>query len=233
MTFLEYVCRRLMGPPVSGSCWRCPFCDSSGPSFSVRPPKPGYPVKFKCFRCGEWGDEYDLMKLCHPNGGFSERRNRLDQWRQDYERDTPILHRGPGSTQTVNQQPHIHCDEPGNVELAWANLIGELRDEVTGEAFALQLLNRVKEHCDQNHVSMEALLAYWNDFERWAVESEERHRAECDDPDCDARVCRIARGLAPLTPEEIEADRQERLAAKQRSREQVRRALRSARNGRG
>jgi hypothetical protein len=32
------------------------------------------------------------------------------------------------------------------------------------------------------------------------------HLRECRDPDCDAAVCRVARGLPPLTREQIEAD---------------------------
>lgn len=38
--------------------------------------------------------------------------------------------------------------------------MGNLRDEETSEAFALQLLKTVAEHCSDNGVSMEALLDY-------------------------------------------------------------------------
>jgi len=62
MTFLEYVADRLMGPPTDGRAWRCPFCDSDHGSFSIRQPKRGYRIRYRCFRCGEWGDEYDLLK---------------------------------------------------------------------------------------------------------------------------------------------------------------------------
>jgi hypothetical protein len=248
----------------------------------VRPPKNGHPIKFKCFRCGKWGDEFDLLRLFHPADDYSRRRDRLDQLRKEYDLNVPIFHRGPSSTQTMNpQQPNINRDESGNVELAWANLIQQIRGGKTSATLALKTLNqcaalanlcdirmealqpawrafrslRVQDEirrrhahlpylewpegeqndflmacareeaenvrivcphdprnlkralhgqirafcdenmtlavhvvetckavCDESGVSIEALLEYWNDFERWQVESEERRRAECDDP---------------------------------------------------
>src|SRR5438552_1089868 len=115
MTFLEFVCRKLLGPPVSGSCWRCPYCDSNGASFSVRPPKGDLPIKFKCHRCGEWGDEFDLMKLFHPVWGFSLRHLQLADLRRQYEshqgNDSSV--RGSGKTKSMDrQQPPAHRDDP-------------------------------------------------------------------------------------------------------------------------
>jgi hypothetical protein len=71
-SFLELVCRELLGGPAYGRSWHCPHCDprqeSEWASFSVRPPKrkrngEEYPIKFKCHRCQRWGDEHDLLRL--------------------------------------------------------------------------------------------------------------------------------------------------------------------------
>src|SRR5437016_5020401 len=87
MTFLEYVAMRLMGRPVYSSCWPCPYCDSTRASLSVRPPKAGYPIKFKCFRCSAWGDEFDLIQHFYPTEHYGLRKDRLHSWRLDYERE--------------------------------------------------------------------------------------------------------------------------------------------------
>lgn len=69
MTFLEYVCRELLGPPAHGLYWCCPFHDDTSPSFHILPPDGQHKIKFKCFPCGEdgWGDEWDLIKFFHPH----------------------------------------------------------------------------------------------------------------------------------------------------------------------
>ena len=85
MSFLEYVCRQLMGRPVYGTMWNCPFHDDINPSFSVRPPKVGYPIKFKCFGCSEWGDEFDLCKLFFSKDTYPDRVERLRVMREQYE----------------------------------------------------------------------------------------------------------------------------------------------------
>jgi len=180
MTFLEFVMKRLHGPPP----WSCPFCDSRRGSFSIRPPKDDYPIKFKCFRCGEWGDEYDLMKLFYPEDDYPRRKGRLDVWRLDYEREGYSF-RGMGRVPSVNphyqgQDYHVIQDIHGvcmrDVEIAWADLLEDFHDEETGENFALQVLNTFKAHCDRNNVAMEALLRYWRRFELWSIQGEIRHR---------------------------------------------------------
>jgi hypothetical protein len=42
-------------------------------SFGVMPPKDGYKVKWKCFRCHMWGDEHDLVKHFNPQMSFGRR----------------------------------------------------------------------------------------------------------------------------------------------------------------
>ena len=217
-SFLEYVCKRLMGPPISGSSWRCPFCDSSRASFSVRRPKLNYatdeyfPIKFRCFRCGKWGDEFDVIKLFHPGWSYSLRQLQLARMQREYESQQVNLASFSlrGGSINMKQQPQIPHDDPRDVELAWANLMEDFRDEETSVAFALQILTQFKDRCDWTKVSMDALLAYWKGFEDWIAESDQRHLAQCDDPNCEAIVCRAERGLLPLTPSEIESGRPQR-----------------------
>ncbi len=90
MTFLEYVCERLMGPPASSSNgWSCPRHEDNHPSFNTRPPKQGCKVRFCCFSCGWWGDEFDLLKEFYPGEDYSERRVRMAALRIDFQHDHP------------------------------------------------------------------------------------------------------------------------------------------------
>ena len=84
-SFLEYVCTRLMGAPEFGSSWCCPYCDSPSSSFHVRPAKGNHPIKYKCFRCEQWGDSVDLLKLFFPKEAIGQRKRRLHFLHKDYE----------------------------------------------------------------------------------------------------------------------------------------------------
>lgn len=86
MTFLTFVCTHLMGPPVAGTCWRCPYCESSGAAFSVRPPKGALPVKFKCHKCQEWGDEVDLLSFFRPKAPRVDVYKELADLRNEFNR---------------------------------------------------------------------------------------------------------------------------------------------------
>ena len=93
MTFLEYICERLMGPPAfrsgGSSYWCCPAHDDSDPSFCTRPHKEGYKDRFTCWGCGAWGDAHDLLLLVHPeeNRNYQDRLDRLARWRKEYRRE--------------------------------------------------------------------------------------------------------------------------------------------------
>ncbi|MGA2064139.1 MAG: CHC2 zinc finger domain-containing protein [Thermoguttaceae bacterium] len=208
MTFLEYVAERLMGPPASRSSgrstWLCPFHDESNPSFCTLPPKAGCKDRFRCFGCGAWGDEYDLMKLFYDRENFSERRDRMEQWREDWKRDQPLFHRGPGRVK-VAEQVAGPGNDPRDVDIVWAGLTMDLEAEDISQAVALRVLSEAADHCKRNNVSLEALLKYWQRFEEWIAETGRQHLAECTDPNCDAIVCRARRGLPPLTKAEIAA----------------------------
>jgi predicted RNA-binding Zn-ribbon protein involved in translation (DUF1610 family) len=71
MTFLEFVCEKLMGPPTSSrgdgqSTWNCPNCGHES-KFHTRPhdPRKGKD-KFSCWSCGYWGDQRDLVHHFNP-----------------------------------------------------------------------------------------------------------------------------------------------------------------------
>ena len=125
MTFLEFVATRLMGPAISGTCWKCPICDGGGPSFSIRPPLGNYPIKFKCHRCGSWGDEADLLRHFYPGEKYPQQLVRLDQFRQDFEAELKLARDARPATTfsfpgiTGMEAPRV---DRKAVATAWANL---------------------------------------------------------------------------------------------------------------
>jgi hypothetical protein len=202
MTFLEFLVEKLLGPRVSGTCWRCPFCDSSGPSFSVRPPSPLGPVKFKCFRCGTWGDEHDLVKHLERIHNYQNRLHRLNELRDEYEREEvhtiSFFFRGVGSMNQHSNRARQDREQrlAGN---AWANL-------THAELEALIVLRQKVTSSVGTEVSLDAVAEYHRNFKDWTARTDAEHRTECNDRDhCDDAPCRKARGLPPLTLEEIKA----------------------------
>src|SRR6516162_8477588 len=93
MTFLQYVCERLLGQPrrVGGSpgesYWTCPFCGRFAEAFHTFPSKPPHKDRWSCWKCGMRGDEFDLMRHCYPGEDYPRRRVRLDECREDYDRE--------------------------------------------------------------------------------------------------------------------------------------------------
>ena len=106
MTFLQYVCERLLGPRRNTgtdgeSYWVCPFHADTSPSFHTMPHKPEYKDRWHCFGCNMRGDEADLMRERMPGEKWSQRRACLDQWRQEYERGVKGA-RSAAPTNTAN-----------------------------------------------------------------------------------------------------------------------------------
>ena len=234
MTFLEFVAERLMGPSVAGSCWRCPFCDSSHGSLSIRPPKQGFPVKFKCHRCGIWGDESDLMKEFYPGEDWPRRRVRLDQWRNDFKQETQsdesvFIFRGPGSTHN-NQNTYdrdLRADEfSPDADSAIAALLEYLGDPPSEKALLkmLGVAQKSLEICAEFGLHPLGLAGRCG-FLIWSRDSLQRHAAECDDALC-GNECRVARGLAPLSDDERERMEREQNDDEKRRRKRIRRAIR-------
>ena len=92
MTFLEFVYRKLLGPPAAGVCYRCPDCDHKTPSVTINPPKAGHAVKFRCHRCGAFGDEFDVLKLVGVRH-YGDRIARIQELRAEYDAlpgDSPV-----------------------------------------------------------------------------------------------------------------------------------------------
>jgi hypothetical protein len=87
MTFLEYFCTVLMGPPASGGeYWECPFSGRDGPKFSIRPhKKPAKLLKFKCFVCDAYGDEHDLLIKLRPALNYGGRLAFLEQHKAEFD----------------------------------------------------------------------------------------------------------------------------------------------------
>lgn len=101
ISFVEYVCERLMGPPAYGSMWYCPFHEDNSPSFSVRPTKQRpngtwYPIKFRCFACDAWGDAWDLLRRFYPKESYPQHLQRYKKLQREYEELTGVSINSPG-----------------------------------------------------------------------------------------------------------------------------------------
>ena len=208
MTFLEFVYRKFLGSPKSGNSYRCPYCKHGTPSLTINPPLAGKAVKYRCHRCQMFGDEFDVLKLVGVHN-YSDRIAQVAELRAEYE----SLHQRDAA-QTPDSSTHHTSSfpprglgsvgqnlDPRAVEIAYADLTG---DEV-GQLATAVVLARERLPADP-----ERLLLYCFRSVQWFEEVDARHLAECNDADCDAIVCRAARGLPPLTQEQIEAERRER-----------------------
>jgi hypothetical protein len=225
ITFLEFVCIRLLGPPArrgapGESHWPCPLCGHR--SFHTLPVKAGCKDAWKCFRCGAWGDEFNLLRalrdLGHPpaRGDYEDHALLLERWRAEYDRTggedgtLNVLNGGrkgsraaatvAGRAGEVPPPPSSPLrtlstppDDPHRVDTAWSDLSPEEKDAVMVAAAAAR----------REGVSVEALAAYEAGFREWVARADGGHIAVCEDPGCEWYICRLARGW---TVEEIEAD---------------------------
>jgi hypothetical protein len=188
MTFLEYVAERLLGPPArhtathGDSYWCCPFHNDTNPSFHTMPSKPGFKDRWMCFSCGMRGDEADLMKGMMPGEDWNRRRARLMEWQQDYEREAAASDVfSPGTGRWTDPSTRHEEQERRLAESAWPDLT---------DAERLELI-RIKDKVGD--VSLDALAKVCRDYKESFERSDQLHRAECKDPNCEARVCRMAR----------------------------------------
>jgi hypothetical protein len=239
MTFLEYLCERLIGPPAKPggregeTYWLCPFHDDSNPSFHTLPHKPEYKDRWLCFGCGNRGDEADLVKAFYPGEDWPRRRLRLDQWRQEFEaraereQDAPpettgptcFSLRGSGKESTKGENPYGR--EPSEDEFSPEAdaALGELMDFLRRSSPAvlrvrLLLAQKALAICAKYRLHPLGFAGRCG-AEVWFRDMEAQHLAECKDPECDVAVCRAARGLPPLTREEIEASKLKRVEERQ------------------
>jgi hypothetical protein len=169
-TFLQYVAERLMGPPArrtgtdGESYWCCPFHADTSPSLHTMPHRADYKDRWQCFGCGMRGDEADLMAGLMPGETWPQRKMRLDQWRQDYERgavgNVKVFHseesgRGRGGG---NRQDH-----PAAVAASWAELTPTERQTIL--AARSVMLGKT--------VSFEALAEYCHSFVEFVRRTDE------------------------------------------------------------
>src|SRR5690242_17437312 len=91
--FLQFVAQKLLGEPTKrtegGSRWwfRCPFhSPDRNPSFCTLPPKEGCKDWFKCWSCGKYGDEWDLLAQMFPADDYAYRKLRYRQLYAEFER---------------------------------------------------------------------------------------------------------------------------------------------------
>jgi CHC2 zinc finger len=185
-TFLEYVCEKLLGPPAKRcgqgvSYWNCPCHDDQTPSFHTLPYKPEFKHRWMCHGCGMRGDAADLMRELIPGEKWPERKARLEQWRQEWQREvgapTPkydFSFRGEGSNPADTPFHILDLDEVLRVLLAL------FQNEETSEAFALQILTQAKVCAHSDGYTLDALVDYWQAKEK-AMQQAPWLRA--DDPD--------------------------------------------------
>lgn len=161
MTFLEFVCEKLMGPPAwnggNRSNWLCPFHEERHPSFSTLPPKPGCKDRFKCFSCGAWGDELDMLKLFFPREDYNARLERLSAMRIQYEagegaKPDHSVHIPRGGE--IEKEDHDH-----NVLAAFCELDDIVRqpipDWAVGRVAAWRLLAHAADAAQRCHVTLD------------------------------------------------------------------------------
>ncbi len=151
MSFLEFVCTKLMGKPAYGSMWKCPFHDDHSPSFSVRPPKAGHRIRFKCWGCGAWGDEHDLLRLFYPREDYGQRLNRIAELRREYE---------AAGGESDSTSPGAGSDRFAVVK-AWLEIDRTLSEWESSDAHALQTVKMVLSLCNRSGVGIEDVVRYW------------------------------------------------------------------------
>jgi hypothetical protein len=230
MTLLEFVADQLIGPPAyrgpDYSMYRCPFHHDTRPSFSVRPPHPDYPTKFKCWSCQRLGDEYDLLKHFRPELDYDGCRELLEKWRAEFNA------RGPAGSALLASLPSGTGSQALRASAGSRRLgcrVGGSRYNSTNYAFeppteaAADEVGRPTSPLDEEGISRlaeaarvlrvcaaarvpPAVLAANLEVQIWFLKTEREHVEVCADPEhCDDRVCRAARGLRPLTDDEVRA----------------------------
>jgi hypothetical protein len=187
-SFLEFVCRRLLGYP-SGGQFVCPFCAKQ--RLVVRDTG-----KFKCFGCDAWGDEIDLVKQVHGIR-YPTARQHVAEMRSEYE-ESPTAVPAAGMS-SPRRDGGTLPPEQYKVEACRERLLDAagLPDtpELLGELKYMREVFRLAEECGVTEVW--AVIEILNLLVRV-----EEHLAECRDPDCENACCRLRRGW---TQEDIDA----------------------------
>lgn len=244
MTFLEYTCTTLLGPPHKSLAhgehyWDCPACQS--PKFHTRPHKPPYKDRFSCWRCGFWGTEIDLLRCLYPDEAQSDLSRRWkmlrEEWSQLDPSETIQADDGPASSPSILpgvRGPERPCHK---TDLELKPLYDGLT--VVQKHYLIAALKIARDR----EADLTELAEYTDAMDTFERETDSLHKMMCDDPECDVDVCRKARGLAPLTKDQraelVRLDQERRAAEEariaandERNRQRVLQHFRERKNGR-
>jgi hypothetical protein len=195
MTFMEFVCHKLLGPPTKSgsregeSFWRCPFCGAGHDKFHTLPHRPGGKDYVKCFRCPFWGDEYNLLRSLRDlggyplaAGGFDEHQALLAGWHKEWEAG-PKLNVSTGR-KNGEPNPATGFFRPvealiDRVEAAWDRLSAKEKS-LLADAHAL---------ARRAGVPLADLARYCCTTLEAAVAGTEEHLARCVNPACPESCC--------------------------------------------
>jgi hypothetical protein len=121
MTFLQFLCTALLGPPAQmtstdgESWWLCPLHNDHPPSFHTLPHRPDQRDYWKCFGCGRGGDDFQLLRdlrdIGRPDaqGGYKEHQALLERLRKEYARLGSCSSRGTEHPCSKREPP---CSTP-------------------------------------------------------------------------------------------------------------------------
>jgi hypothetical protein len=226
MTLLEYIVSEYLGPPYKvdsygQAWWVCPMCTKVN-KFHTRPHKPQqYPDRVSCYRCNWFGKEDHFLQLMHPDEKYPAILNRLDDLREEYEEqgkaNMALVADGKeptpaGATPTAPSEPRVlEISMPGlggiarEDEALVRKVFNAMSDEELNACFTIA--EAAKRHSDHGRVVDITVLVWWvyhtiNERLRLQAAEEQRHTTHCEDPD-HCNTCRKARGLEPLTIEQI------------------------------
>ncbi len=166
------------------SVWLCPFHEESHPSFCTLPPKSGYKDRFKCWVCGAWGDEHDLLKLFHPREDYGDRLVRLSTLRAEFEAHDSAKPEPSGFSHRGGSRK----DDDRNVELAFADLDDVIArpvpDWATGRLAVWRLLAHAADVAWRCNTTLDDLATYCAKAILFYRKGMKEHAATCTDPEC-------------------------------------------------
>lgn len=198
----------------SGERWHCSLHKSGYPTIRLLPVSAGGKERWRCDKCGAWGDLHDLLRDKFPTEDFSERQDRIKRWKAEYEAEVRLRQPFslPFGMETQGEKvcrwvllgiPHDEWEEirssrfgnsPRQIEQAMNGVVSQLRELELGESYALQLLKLMNEQCRIHKVSPSDLETLWQEQWETSIEmAEEHHASECDDVECCRPLCVEAR----------------------------------------